>query len=90
MVEYLKLNSEIIGYQLESCSIFRKYLSIFDVIFWFFFEINNENNITLFSSSILNGYNSMSFYKSQFIWFRKLFMIFSKYSFINTLEKIKN
>eukprot|EP01080_Neovahlkampfia_damariscottae_P007185 gene7185-11497_t len=87
--EFLKKNPEIIGFKLTSCSIYRKYIGLFDVIIWFFYENENDNNYTFFSPLIFNGYNSMSKYQSQFIWFRKLFILFSKYSYVNTIQKIK-
>lgn len=27
-------------------------------------------------------------HKSQYVWFRKLYMIFSRYTFINTLQEV--
>ena len=30
----------------------------------------------------------MAAHKSQYVWFRKLYMIFSRYTFINTLQEV--
>lgn len=30
----------------------------------------------------------MSAHKSQYVWFRKLYMLFSRYTFINTLQEV--
>lgn len=31
---------------------------------------------------------AMAAHKSQYVWFRKLYMIFSRYTFINTLQEV--
>lgn len=31
---------------------------------------------------------AMSAHKSQYVWFRKIYMIFSRYTFINTLQEV--
>ena len=39
--------------------------------------------------NIIKAYRTMSLHRSQFVYYRKLFMIFSRYSIINSYEDIK-
>jgi hypothetical protein len=33
-----------------------------------------------------HGLKAMAVHKSQFVWFRKLFVLFSRYTYINTFQ----
>jgi N-acetylglucosaminylphosphatidylinositol deacetylase len=36
-----------------------------------------------------HGYNSMALHQSQWVWFRKLFVLFSRYTYVNTFRMKK-
>lgn len=50
--------------------------------------INHFFNASLFSNVIFLLQSAMAAHKSQYVWFRKLYMIFSRYTFINTLQEV--
>jgi N-acetylglucosaminylphosphatidylinositol deacetylase len=87
-VEFLKNQNEIVGFQLLSSSIFRKYMGLLNVIIWFF-TLEDQDTFTFFSPNLLDAFKAMKCYQSQFVWFRKLFILFSQYSYINVLQKMK-
>lgn len=72
-------------YHLNSVSTFRKYIQIFDIIFSFFNEYLVLSNWRSFSSA----WTAMQCHKSQLFWFRRLYIIFSRYMFINTWTRVK-
>ncbi|KAF7378631.1 hypothetical protein HZH66_015418 [Vespula vulgaris] len=72
-------------YVLESVNITRKYVQLLDLpisllsaSYWYLLTYEQRKNIR----------NAMKAHKSQYVWFRKLYMIFSRYTFINTLQEI--
>lgn len=51
--------------------------------------INYSFNVAnLFPNVIFLLQSAMAAHKSQYVWFRKLYMIFSRYTFINTLQEV--
>ena len=68
---------------LESTNIFRKYISIFD----FFISSILTDDLALNSNPIY-AWKAMKMHHSQFVWYRKLFIVFSRYAYVNTLIKI--
>ena len=75
---------EVEVYQLESISILRKYIGILDSYFC------AGNNIVALNVNPKLAWQAMSIHHSQFVWYRKLFVVFSRYAYINTLKRIKN
>lgn len=72
-------------YVLESVDIIRKYVQLLDLpisllsaSYWYL--------VTYDQRKILR--NAMTAHKSQYVWFRKLYMIFSRYTFINTFQEV--
>eukprot|EP01095_Lingulamoeba_sp_RSL-Kostka_P013617 TRINITY_DN5682_c0_g2_i1.p1 TRINITY_DN5682_c0_g2~~TRINITY_DN5682_c0_g2_i1.p1 ORF type:complete len:351 (+),score=67.97 TRINITY_DN5682_c0_g2_i1:76-1128(+) len=77
-------NQTIKAYQLHTTNIIRKYLSILD------FPISLFSDFIYFSPNfIIFSFKAMNAHHSQFVWYRKLFVLFSRYTFINTLSEIK-
>ncbi|KAG8228867.1 hypothetical protein J437_LFUL007603 [Ladona fulva] len=81
-----KLPENSKAYALDSINILRKYSSLFDVpisyllsSYWYI--------ITLKQARIIQ--KAMKAHKTQYAWFRKLFIIFSRYVVINTLKEIE-
>ncbi|CAB0036395.1 unnamed protein product [Trichogramma brassicae] len=72
-------------YTLESVNIFRKYTLIFDLPisllsapYWYLISYQQRYYIK----------NAMRAHSSQYLWFRQLYMIFSRYTLINTLHEV--
>ncbi|XP_046979706.1 N-acetylglucosaminyl-phosphatidylinositol de-N-acetylase [Schistocerca americana] len=74
------------AYALESINVVRKYSWILDVPLSFFLSTywyilpSNERRILK---------AAMAAHKSQYVWFRKLYMAFSRYTVMNTLKEIE-
>ncbi|PSN52927.1 hypothetical protein C0J52_03013 [Blattella germanica] len=74
------------AYALESINTLRKYSAMLDIpisyllsSFWYI--------ISLRERSILK--TAMAAHQSQYVWFRKLYMIFSRYTIVNTFKEIE-
>ncbi|XP_076175697.1 phosphatidylinositol glycan anchor biosynthesis class L [Ptiloglossa arizonensis] len=72
-------------YVLESVNIIRKYVQLLDLpisllsaSYWYLVTYDQKKIIK----------NAMIAHKSQYVWFRKLYMIFSRYTFINTFQEV--
>ncbi|XP_078047558.1 phosphatidylinositol glycan anchor biosynthesis class L [Augochlora pura] len=72
-------------YVLESVNIIRKYVQLIDLpislltaSYWYLVTYDQRKTIR----------NAMTAHKSQYVWFRKLYMIFSRYTFINTFQEV--
>lgn len=83
---FLKNNQEkkIRGFKLYSEPIYRKYLGLFDL---FFIKPSLTYCLSSFSEARA-ARNAMKQHKSQFVWFRRLYINFSSYMFVNILEEI--
>lgn len=72
-------------YVLESVNVIRKYVQLLDLpisllsaSYWYLVMYDQRKVIR----------NAMTAHKSQYVWFRKLYMIFSRYTFINTFQEV--
>lgn len=77
------------AWELMSTSIFRKYIGPADI--WLstcFQSYLGETVYNLINNRPRRSYLAMAQHKSQWVWFRKLFVLFSSYTYINTLRKI--
>lgn len=75
-------------YYLESVSIFRKYLAVIDVFITILFHSFSSKNRLIQLASVVETTTIMTALKkhsSQMVWFRKLYMMFSRYMIVNTL-----
>jgi hypothetical protein len=73
---------EIRCWELESTSLWRKFLGPFDLVFSLFSSAEH----VFFSLSPLLTHATMLAHHSQYVWFRRLFVLFSRYSYLNTLR----
>lgn len=73
-------------YTLESLPIYRKFSGPIEMIttLW----NGGGNYIVNLNPYPFRALHYLSFHKSQNIWFRKLFTIFSSYAYVNKLNKI--
>lgn len=72
-----------VGLKLESTNCVRKFLGIFDLIFSYLLSDFMFININFMS--VMKG---MAMHKSQNVWYRVLFVLFSRYTYVNTLTNI--
>ena len=96
-------DSPLCGYALQSTPLWRKYLGPLDALCsaleehsasrleWSpdgmsqFYLLVDPSSL----SAMRRSYAAMQAHSSQFVWFRRLFVIFSRYTFINTLVRIE-
>ncbi|KAK5582056.1 hypothetical protein RB653_003638 [Dictyostelium firmibasis] len=85
------LNKEIKAYKLETVNIIRKYIGIADIPLTKLLSYDENSTQTFIATQLFppSSYSPMTKHKSQFVWFRYLFVFLSRYSFINTLIEIK-
>ncbi|KAG9411634.1 N-acetylglucosaminyl-phosphatidylinositol de-N-acetylase [Aphanomyces cochlioides] len=69
-------------YTLDSTPLWRKYLGLLDIVF-----VSLSNSAVVAIAPWVN-YQAMALHHSQFVWFRRLFVVFSRYTFINTLTRL--
>ncbi|KAJ2683983.1 hypothetical protein GGH99_004190 [Coemansia sp. RSA 1285] len=77
-------------YALESVGLARKFSSILDTVFCLGAFVASRNSLMFVAD--LQGYSmgiqAMAMHESQLVWFRKLYLVFSRYMFINNYAKI--
>jgi len=87
-VSYAYKNNLIEGdtllYQLDSVNVIRKYSSFLDCFVSSTSKIYNIASL----KDIINIQGAMKQHKSQLTWFRKLYVIFSRYMVVNTLQSV--
>ncbi|CAA0827302.1 N-acetylglucosaminylphosphatidylinositol de-N-acetylase family protein [Striga hermonthica] len=78
------------AWELVSTNIIRKYIGPVDIWLSILFsrcQVNGQSHC-LVNSDPRKSYAAMAQHSSQWVWFRKLFVAFSSYTFVNTLKKI--
>ncbi|KAI9984787.1 hypothetical protein PInf_006277 [Phytophthora infestans] len=80
------------GWALESTNMLRKYAGVLDTALSFWgsrwkHEEQTERQFVFVFRPRWN-YNAMALHQSQFVWYRRLFVVFSRYTFINTFRPI--
>ncbi|KAK8812206.1 hypothetical protein WA158_007440 [Blastocystis sp. Blastoise] len=85
-VQYLQLMKIGIPlYTLQSVSIIRKYIGVFD----YMMSLMSKHAFMVYNNCIIENIHAMKSHASQFVWFRWLFVLFSRYTTINTWNKIE-
>ncbi|KAI8642798.1 putative deacetylase LmbE-like domain-containing protein [Parasitella parasitica] len=81
---FVRQNRDIQLYKLTSVSLIRKYIGIFDLIL-----PNSKKSVEMISPpfAYLATHKAMRQHKSQLVWFRWLYVTFSRYMFINDLVR---
>ncbi|XP_027345134.1 probable N-acetylglucosaminyl-phosphatidylinositol de-N-acetylase [Abrus precatorius] len=85
------LRGDIEVWELVSTNILRKYSGPVDIWLSMFWAMLHSNGTV---QCLVNGHSHRSFkamaqHASQWVWFRKLFVALSSYTYINTLRKVK-
>ena len=71
---------------LVSANVFRKFIMMADVCATFF--LLEPRNTLVAASNPAQMMRAMSMHESQWVWYRKLFVFFSRYSYVNTLKRV--
>eukprot|EP00834_Sanchytrium_tribonematis_P002571 NODE_82_length_22625_cov_0.476516.p12 type:complete len:189 gc:universal NODE_82_length_22625_cov_0.476516:12714-12148(-) len=71
-------------YALESVPLYRKYIGIYDLLFAAF----SSNLIISSPKQAFTGYQAMLQHQSQLLWFRYLYLLFSRFIWIATFKKV--
>ncbi|KAJ1920931.1 N-acetylglucosaminyl-phosphatidylinositol de-N-acetylase [Mycoemilia scoparia] len=87
--QYFKVN-DVRLYTLHSTNLVRKYIGVLDTLFSLGQAMAAKDSLIFVSG--LEGYQmglrAMSQHSSQMVWFRRLYLAFSRYMFINTYSKV--
>ena len=78
-------NDKLIKLKLNSHGIFRKFSFFIEPFFLLFFKIKYKHKLIVLTQPHFS-YKAMTYHKTQFIWFRKLFILFSQYSSFNVFQ----
>ena len=73
---------------LETTNIGRKYMGILDLFLSWVFSLWDGGLWLIVNWNPLAAYRAMAAHASQFVWYRRLFVIFSRYAYVNTLREI--
>jgi len=77
---------ELRAFQLVSVSIFRKFVGVLDVLFTGLMPGSDESVFVSFDYFV--AHRAMTSHASQFVWFRRLFLPFSRFTFVNALREM--
>lgn len=80
----------LLGVVLESTSLWRKYLGVFDIGTSLLQARNDQQLVALVNTRPWRVYLAMAAHYTQFVWFRRLFVCFSRFTFINTFRIFHN
>lgn len=73
-------------FTLDSVNVFRKYTGVFDLLL----SMMLSNNWCIVNwRDFRHLQRAMWSHRSQMVWFRRLYIIFSRYMFINTLREVQ-
>jgi N-acetylglucosaminylphosphatidylinositol deacetylase len=78
-----KEKKRIIGLKLESTNCVRKFLGIFDLLLSY-----SLSDLIFTNFNVMTVIKGMAIHKSQNIWYRVLFVLFSRYTYVNTFTNI--
>lgn len=73
-------------FTLETTNLIRKYISVLDI------PVSSISSLYTFVSlprEVSLTWQAMAAHDSQLVWFRKLYIVFSRYMLVNTLKEIK-
>ena len=84
------VDKPILGVVLESTSLWRKYMGPFDLIFSLLQTKLEPELLTVVNSQPRRVYSAMATHYTQFVWFRRLFICFSRFTFVNTFRIFHN
>lgn len=80
-----ELGLGIKGITLESVSWFRKFIGLLDILFSLHYD---RSHLLVIQINLLAIIAAMTAHHSQFVWFRKLFVVFTRYSYVNSFKEM--
>jgi len=84
--ELITTHKQLKAYKLQTTNMIRKYIGLGDLFISKL--IQQENQRFYFTITCIPSYAAMRAHYSQFVWFRRLFVLFSSYSYMNTLAPL--
>ncbi|XP_045187071.2 N-acetylglucosaminyl-phosphatidylinositol de-N-acetylase-like [Mercenaria mercenaria] len=88
-VEKLHMGKQLANvsvFMLHSSNIVRKYIAFLDIPVSSLFYLTTFVSLP---SEIVKSWRAMSAHQSQMLWFRKLYIVFSRYMYVNTLTELR-
>ncbi|CCI49896.1 unnamed protein product [Albugo candida] len=88
-------SAKVFGFALKSTNLARKYIGVLDVAILRIQQILStkksglSDELAMFTWRPWWNYQLMAIHASQFVWYRRLFVIFSRYTYLNTFEEIR-
>ncbi|KAH7438457.1 hypothetical protein KP509_04G015700 [Ceratopteris richardii] len=79
--------SQIEAWKLESVNFIKKYSGPIYVLWSTWRHINTSNSHLFYSGSPRSSIKAMQRHKTQWLWYRRLFVIFSVYTYMNSLHR---
>jgi N-acetylglucosaminylphosphatidylinositol deacetylase len=78
------------AYQLLTVNSFKKYAWVVDIYLTWLFRQEHKKTVKVVLSwqQYWTAIEAMKQHRSQFVWFRRLYVMFSRYIAINTLQQI--
>ncbi|CAA7060660.1 unnamed protein product [Microthlaspi erraticum] len=91
VLKFLQTDSgrNVKAWELASLTIFRKYLGPIDIWMSILSTKGDTSRAVIINEQPLKSFEAMAQHSSQWVWFRKLFVSFSSYTYVNTLQRIK-
>lgn len=83
-VDQHETTAPVRAWALESTSLVRKYIGVLDAVVssW---SLGRDGAFVFLAQPQWN-YAAMALHHSQFVWYRRLFVLFSRYTFVNTFQ----
>mmetsp|Transcript_16020 Transcript_16020/g.30773 ORF Transcript_16020/g.30773 Transcript_16020/m.30773 type:complete len:272 (-) Transcript_16020:149-964(-) len=76
-------------WQLMSTSIVRKFIGVLDVLPSLLWASRSMTRMCFVASNAQLGREAMKMHASQWVWYRRLFVWFARYAYVNTLERLE-
>lgn len=81
------------AYSLESTALLRKYCGVLDMFVVLpilrLLQLEAKGMMALVNVRPWRVHAAMVAHASQYVWYRRLFVVFSRYTFLNTITKIQ-
>lgn len=75
-------------FELTTTGMFRKYSGLLDLPLSWVSSRPFPPGLWFVSLSMRRAWRAMSAHRSQFVWYRRLFVVFSRYAYINTFRRV--
>jgi len=83
--QLIQIAPALTAFKLNSTNIVRKYSGVFDIMVSCLLAPDDYMDISLNVSQV---YNAMTLHKTQFVWYRRIFVLISRFSYVNTYTEL--